>query len=116
MAWMMDEYEVITGRHLPGVITGKPVPLGGSLGRGDATARGGMYTVSEAAKVIGLDLQNATVAIQGFGNAGGWAAILCHQIGHEDRRRERLSAAAFTTPTAWTSRRWSSMCSEIRVI
>jgi len=81
MAWMMDEYEVITGRHLPGGITGKPVHLFGSLGRGDATARGGIYTVIEAAKLIGLDLQNATVAIQGFGNVGGWAAILCHEMG-----------------------------------
>ena len=81
MAWMMDEYEVITGRHLPGAITGKPVHIFGSLGRGDATARGGIYTVIEAAKLIGLDLQNATVAIQGFGNVGGWAAILCHRMG-----------------------------------
>jgi len=81
MAWMLDEYETITGRHLPGVITGKPVPLFGSLGRGDATARGGIYTVREAAKAIGMDLQGATVAVQGFGNVGGWAAILCHQMG-----------------------------------
>ena len=81
MAWMLDEYETITGRHLPGVITGKPVPLFGSLGRGDATARGGIYTVREAAKVLGLDLQGVTVAVQGFGNVGGWAAILCHQMG-----------------------------------
>jgi glutamate dehydrogenase (NAD(P)+) len=81
MAWMLDEYETIAGRHLPGVITGKPVPLFGSLGRGDATARGGIYTVREAAKVLGLDLQGATVAVQGFGNVGGWAAILCHQMG-----------------------------------
>jgi glutamate dehydrogenase (NAD(P)+) len=81
MAWMLDEYETITGRHLPGVITGKPVPLFGSLGRGDATARGGISTVREAAKVLGLDLQGATVAVQGFGNVGGWAAILCHQMG-----------------------------------
>ena len=81
MAWMMDEYEVIAGRHVPGVITGKPVHLFGSLGRGDATARGGIYTVREAAQLLGLDLQNATVAIQGFGNVGGWAAILSHQMG-----------------------------------
>jgi glutamate dehydrogenase (NAD(P)+) len=81
MAWMLDEYETITGRHLPGVITGKPVPLFGSLGRGDATARGGIYTVREAAKALGMDLQGATVAVQGFGNVGGWAAILCHQMG-----------------------------------
>ncbi len=81
MAWMLDEYETITGRHLPGVITGKPVPLFGSLGRGDATARGGIYTVREAANALGIDLQGATVAVQGFGNVGGWAAILCHQMG-----------------------------------
>jgi glutamate dehydrogenase (NAD(P)+) len=76
MTWMMDEYEVITGRHLPGVITGKPVPLFGSLGRGDATARGGICTVREAAKALGLQLQGATAAIQGYGNAGQFAHLL----------------------------------------
>jgi glutamate dehydrogenase (NAD(P)+) len=81
MAWMLDEYETIMGRHVPGVITGKPVPLFGSLGRGDATARGGIYTVREAAKVLGIDLTGATVAVQGFGNVGSWAAILSHELG-----------------------------------
>jgi glutamate dehydrogenase (NAD(P)+) len=76
MAWMMDEYEVITGKHLPGVITGKPVPLFGSLGRGDATARGGVYTVREAAKVLDVQLQGATAAVQGYGNAGQFAHLL----------------------------------------
>jgi glutamate dehydrogenase (NAD(P)+) len=79
MAWMMDEYEVITGRHLPGIITGKPVPLFGSLGRGDATARGGIYVTREAARVLGLDLKGATAAIQGYGNAGQFA----HQLGRD---------------------------------
>jgi glutamate dehydrogenase (NAD(P)+) len=79
MAWMMDEYEVITGRHLPGVITGKPVELLGSEGRGDATARGGMITLREAAKALGLDLQGVPVAIQGYGNAGQYA----HTLGSE---------------------------------
>ena len=79
MAWMMDEYEVITNRHLPGIITGKPVPLFGSLGRGDATARGGVYVVREAAKVQGLDLKGAKAAIQGYGNAGQFA----HQLGRD---------------------------------
>ncbi len=55
MAWMMDEYQAITGRHVPGVITGKPINLGGSLGRGDATARGGMYTVREAARTLRMN-------------------------------------------------------------
>jgi glutamate dehydrogenase (NAD(P)+) len=79
MAWMMDEYEVITGRHVPGIITGKPVPLFGSLGRGDATARGGIYCIREAAKTLGLDLKGATAAIQGYGNAGQFA----HQLGRD---------------------------------
>jgi glutamate dehydrogenase (NAD(P)+) len=79
MAWMMDEYEVITGRHLPGVITGKPVSLFGSQGRGDATARGGMFTVRETAKVLDLGLDGASAAIQGYGNAGQYA----HQLGGE---------------------------------
>jgi glutamate dehydrogenase (NAD(P)+) len=79
MAWMLDEYEVITGRHLPGVITGKPVSLFGSQGRGDATARGGMFTVREAATVLGLNLGGASAAIQGYGNAGQYA----HQLAGE---------------------------------
>ncbi len=79
MAWMLDEYEVITGRHLPGVITGKPVSLFGSAGRGDATARGGVYAVRETATVLDLNLEGATAAIQGYGNAGQYA----HQLGGE---------------------------------
>jgi glutamate dehydrogenase (NAD(P)+) len=80
MAWMMDEYEKILGEAHPGVITGKPIPLGGSQGRGDATARGGIYVTREAAKVLGLDLKGAPMAIQGFGNAGQFAAVLGHEI------------------------------------
>jgi len=80
MAWMMDEYAVIRGRNIPGVITGKPIPLGGSAGRGDATARGGMFCVREAAKVLGLDTKGATLAIQGFGNAGQFAATLGEEL------------------------------------
>ena len=80
MAWMMDEYETLTGHHHPGVITGKPIPLGGSEGRGDATARGGVYVTREAAKALGIDLKNKTMAIQGFGNAGQYAALLGHEI------------------------------------
>jgi len=76
MAWMMDEYQVLVGHHEPGVITGKPLELGGSAGRGDATARGGIYTVREAAKALNMDLVGATGAIQGYGNAGQYA----HQL------------------------------------
>lgn len=80
MAWMMDEYSVITGRNSPGVITGKPLSVGGSEGRGDATARGGACTVREAARYMDLDLTRATVAIQGFGNAGQFAATLFQDL------------------------------------
>ena len=79
MAWMMDEFSKLRGYNTPGVITGKPIPLGGSLGRGDATARGGIYTVREAAKHLGLDLRGAPVAVQGYGNAGYYAAKLSRE-------------------------------------
>ncbi len=80
MAWMMDEYSKLKGYNVPGMITGKPIPLGGSLGRGDATARGGMYVLREAAKNLGIDLKKATVAIQGYGNAGQFAAKLVTEL------------------------------------
>lgn len=76
MAWMMDEYSKIVGHNEPAVITGKPVEIGGSLGRGDATAMGGMYNIREAARYLKLDLKNSKFAIQGFGNAGSYAAKL----------------------------------------
>jgi len=81
MAWMADEYAKIRGYYAPGVITGKPIPVGGSEGRGDATARGMVFTVVEAAKHLNLDLKGATVAIQGYGNAGSWAAKLLYEKG-----------------------------------
>jgi glutamate dehydrogenase (NAD(P)+) len=80
MAWMMDEYETIMGEKHPGVITGKPIPLGGSQGRGDATARGGIYVTQEAARAYGIDLKGQAMAIQGFGNAGQYAARLGEHI------------------------------------
>ena len=80
MAWMMDEYSKMLGYNTPGLITGKPIPVGGSLGRGDATARGAVYTIIEAAKVIGMNLKDATVAVQGFGNAGYFAAKLMEEL------------------------------------
>ncbi|HEY55723.1 MAG TPA: Glu/Leu/Phe/Val dehydrogenase [Dehalococcoidia bacterium] len=80
MGWMMDEYSKLRGYSSPGVITGKPLAVGGSLGRGDATARGGVYTIIEAAKHLNIDLSKATVAIQGYGNAGSNATILLHDM------------------------------------
>jgi len=76
MAWMADEYSLLAGKNKFGVVTGKPVILGGSLGRDDATARGGMYALREAAQECGVDLRKATVAVQGYGNAGYHAARL----------------------------------------
>ncbi|MEA2054976.1 MAG: Glu/Leu/Phe/Val dehydrogenase [Candidatus Thermoplasmatota archaeon] len=104
MAWMMDEYSKIVGHNAPGVITGKPLSVGGCKGRGDATARGGMYVLREGAKSIGLSLEEnkeniykpyeelekledtipsenaVTVAIQGYGNAGQYAHLLVTRL------------------------------------
>lgn len=70
MSWIMDTISMHKGYTVPGVVTGKPIPIGGSLGRDEATARGAVYTTREAAKKIKLNLKGATVAVQGFGNAG----------------------------------------------
>ncbi|MFH0990335.1 MAG: Glu/Leu/Phe/Val dehydrogenase, partial [bacterium] len=79
MAWMMDEYETIMGYHHPGVLTDKPQQIGGTEGRRDATARGGVITVREACKVLGVNA-HGTYAIQGFGNAGQRAAYLHQEL------------------------------------
>ena len=79
MAWMMDEYETISHSHQPGVMTDKPTQVGGTEGRRDATARGGVITVREACKNLGVD-PRGRFAIQGFGNAGQRAALLHHEI------------------------------------
>jgi glutamate dehydrogenase (NAD(P)+) len=80
MGWMMDEFSKHRGYTTPGVITGKPMTLWGSLGRDDATARGAMYAIREAATVVGVDLSKARVAIQGFGNAGTFGMALAQQM------------------------------------
>ena len=80
MSWMMDEYSKIVGKTSFGVITGKPLSVGGSEGREDATARGGWYVISEAARDLGMTLKDATVAVQGFGNVGENAAYLAHPL------------------------------------
>ncbi len=80
MSWMVDEYYWMNGENQFGMITGKPLSLGGSLGRHDATARGGVYCVREAAKKLGLDPKTSSYAVQGFGNAGQYAALLHQEI------------------------------------
>jgi glutamate dehydrogenase (NAD(P)+) len=74
MAWIMDTYSMLKGYSVPGVVTGKPISLGGSEGRGEATGRGCAYVIREAAKDLNLKVKGASVAIQGFGNAGSVAA------------------------------------------
>ncbi len=81
MAWMMDTYSMNTGRTATGVVTGKPVNLGGSLGRADATGRGVFVATLEAMKLKGIPLEGARVAVQGFGNVGGAAARIFHDHG-----------------------------------
>ena len=82
MGWMMDEYEKLEGAHAPGVITGKPLSLGGSQVREYATAQGAFYALEEGAKKLGLN-KNATVGIQGFGNAGKFIARLLEEAGYK---------------------------------
>jgi glutamate dehydrogenase (NAD(P)+) len=81
MAWMMDTFSMHAGYTVPGVVTGKPISLGGSEGRNEATARGTVYCIIEAARHLGIELPDATVAIQGFGNAGSIAARLISEEG-----------------------------------
>ena len=81
MAWIMDTYSMHQGHTVPGVVTGKPISLGGSEGRNEATARGCVFTIIEAASHLGLDLKGARVAVQGFGNAGSIAARLISDEG-----------------------------------
>ena len=81
MAWIMDTYSMARGNNSPATVTGKPIFLGGSLGRNEATARGCLFVIRAAAKVRGIDLKKATAAIQGFGNAGSIAAELLHNEG-----------------------------------
>lgn len=81
MGWMMDEFSKICQHNVPGVITGKPLILGGSKGRNEATARGCLFTIREGAKKRGIDLKEATAVIQGYGNAGSVAAALLAELG-----------------------------------
>jgi glutamate dehydrogenase (NAD(P)+) len=82
MAWIMDTYSMQCGFSVPGVVTGKPVAIGGSLGRDKATARGCLYAIDEAMNVKGIPVDGARVAIQGFGNAGMHAADLMQRAGY----------------------------------
>jgi glutamate dehydrogenase/leucine dehydrogenase len=81
MAWIMDTYSMTKGYAIPGVVTGKPISLGGSLGRNEATGRGVFYTIQSTCQHLHLPMKDATVVVQGFGNAGSIAAQLLHGAG-----------------------------------
>jgi glutamate dehydrogenase/leucine dehydrogenase len=82
MAWFLDEYEQLNG-HAPGVVTGKPLALGGSPGRTEATGRGVIIALGETIRGMGWSPDETTIAIQGFGNVGSWAAQLAHRAGYK---------------------------------
>lgn len=81
MSWIMDTFSMDRGHSVPGVVTGKPISLGGSLGREEATSRGAIYTLLSSLKVLGIDSTNLKVAIQGFGNVGSNAAKILYDMG-----------------------------------
>ncbi|HYI45365.1 MAG TPA: Glu/Leu/Phe/Val dehydrogenase [Actinomycetota bacterium] len=81
MSWIMDTYSINKGYSVPGVVTGKPVSIGGSKGRGGATSRGVMYVIFQTLKTLGISIDEVTVAIQGYGKVGGHAAQLLHDAG-----------------------------------
>ena len=81
MLWMLDEYEKIIGERQPGFITGKPVGMGGSLGRTEATGYGVIFTVREALRELGVDPENTVASFQGFGNVSQYAIQLYKQMG-----------------------------------
>ena len=104
MGWMMDEYSKIRRRHAPAVITGKPVPLGGSLGRDDATGRGAYYCLKELERKRGWKPGQVTVAVQGFGNGGQNVTRLLHGDGYRvvaisDSRGGIYSPDGFDVPS-----------------
>ncbi|MDZ7392677.1 MAG: Glu/Leu/Phe/Val dehydrogenase [candidate division KSB1 bacterium] len=106
MVWMMDEYETMHAGKYPGVITGKPVGLGGSLGRTEATGYGVVYTVREALKELGIDIKGTTASCQGFGNVAQYAIELFQQLGG------KVVAASYWDEgdkTAYTFRRDSGL-------
>jgi glutamate dehydrogenase (NAD(P)+) len=103
MAWIMDTYSMTHGSSAPGVVTGKPLFLGGSFGRNEATARGCLFVIRSACEVVGIKLNRATVAIQGFGNAGSIAAELLAASGAiiiavSDSRGGILNRAGLNVP------------------
>ena len=107
MAWVMDTYSMHVGHTATAVVTGKPIEMGGSLGRREATGRGVMIVTREAAKHLGVDIKGATVAIQGFGNVGSVSADLLARPARGSSPSP-TGRAASTTPAGSTSRSCST--------
>ncbi len=104
MAWLMDTYSMHEGYSIPGVVTGKPIMLGGSAGRNEATGRGCVYAIQDAAPVLNMNLQESSVVVQGFGNAGSVAASLLQEsgvrvVGLSDSTGGIYSAAGLDVPS-----------------
>jgi glutamate dehydrogenase (NAD(P)+) len=95
MAWMMDTYSMMKGHTSLGVVTGKPVSMGGSEGRREATGRGAVFVTEEYAKIKGIDLAKSTVAVQGFGNVGSVAADYLHRLGAKVTAVSDVSGALY---------------------
>ncbi len=113
MGWMADEYQTIKRVHAPDVITGKPIVLGGSLGRSEATGRGAFIVIQELAARKGLTPRETTVAVQGFGNAGYHVARLLHQEGYHivaisDSKGGIYSDAGFDVESVYQRKQESS--------
>ena len=109
MGWLMDEYSKIRRTRTPGVVTGKPIPLGGSLGRDDATGRGAYYCIKSMEKEEGWDPKTMTVAVQGFGNAGQHVARLLGRDGYKivavsDSRGGIHNSEGFDVPSLCTAK------------
>jgi glutamate dehydrogenase/leucine dehydrogenase len=110
MAWIMDTFSIMRGFNTPGVVTGKPLCLGGSLGRTEATARGCVFVIREACRTKNIDMKKAVGAVQGFGNAGSIAAELLHQQGVKviavsDSKAGILSRKGLDVPALLTYKR-----------
>ncbi|HEX9155678.1 MAG TPA: Glu/Leu/Phe/Val dehydrogenase, partial [Nitrospira sp.] len=107
MAWIMDTYSQQVGYSVPGVVTGKPLSIGGSLGREEATGRGVVYVTLEALRRLNLNIRNTTVAIQGFGNVGSHTARIMHESGARviavsDVQGGIYNSSGFDVPTLLT--------------
>ena len=99
MLWMLDEWETIHGHRGPGFITGKPVGMGGSLGRTEATGYGAVFTLREALKELGIDVAKTTASVQGFGNVAAVRDPALHEDGRQGRRGLLAGTRATRRPT-----------------